>query len=236
MGNNDHYEQAGFAMTCRSYEEYIRMFACSSELKCNEVMLDVAGGASSFAAGARQHGYKAVSVDPLYSLPPEEMESHGRLELEEAAFKLARLEHQFDWSYYGTPEEHTRNRRYSLELFLNDYRIHYGTDLYKCGYLPELPFEDGSFTRVFCSHFLFLYGEHLTYQFHLDALLEMARVCKPGGEVRIYPLLDLKWKPFARMEELLGELRGRGLSVELPDSELPFIPGSGQLLCINKPY
>lgn len=235
MGNKEVYEQAGFAMTCRSYGEYVRMFACGTELGKDESLLDVAGGASSFAAGARREGHYAVSVDPLYRLTPDEMERHGRRELEEAAGKLADLKHKFDWTYYGSPGEHTHNRLLSLELFLEDYRAHYGTDLYRIGSLPELPFADGSFSRVFCSHFLFLYAEHLTYEFHLSALLEMARVCRPGGEVRVYPLLDLGWKPYDRLDELLGELRGIGLRTELRKSELPFIPGSEQLLCIIKP-
>lgn len=235
MGNSGHYEQEGFAMTCRSYYEYIRMFACE-EAENGGTILDVAGGASSFAAEARRRGYHAVSADPLYRLAPQEMKAHGLRELEDAAAKLARLQHKFDWSHYGSHEAHTRIRRTSLELFLEDYQEHWGTERYVPASLPELPFEEGSFSRVFCSHFLFLYAGPLGYDFHLAALLELARVCKPGGDVRVYPLLDLYWKPFPLMEELLGELRERGLEARLLPSELPFIPGSGQLLCINKPY
>lgn len=235
MRNKEYYEQTGFAMTCRSYEEYVRMFACHPESEPSARILDVAGGASSFAADARRRGLTAVSADPLYSRNPEEMAVYGEQELEEAAGKLANLFHKFDWSYYGSHEEHTRRRRESLRLFLEDYAERYGTEAYVPASLPNLPFEDGSFTHVFCSHFLFLYAEQLTYEFHLEALLELARVCKPGGQVRVYPLLDLKQRPYDRLEELMEKLRSKGLEAELLDSGLPFIPGSASLLSINKP-
>ncbi|MNI76941.1 hypothetical protein D3C73_1332000 [compost metagenome] len=100
--------------------------------------------------------------------------------------------------------------------------------------LPKLPFADGSFSHVICSHFLFLYAEQFTYEFHLEALVELARVCKPGGSVRVYPLLDLKWNAFPGFDRLMEELRGYGLEAELTASQLPFMPGSSQLLRIDK--
>ena len=39
-----------------------------------------------------------------------------------------------------------------------------------------------------CSHFLFLYSEHLSLSFHCEAIREMCRVAK---EVRVFPLLTL---------------------------------------------
>ena len=42
--------------------------------------------------------------------------------------------------------------------------------------LPKLSFKDNSFDLVLSSHFLFLYSEHLSLQFHIDSILEMCRV------------------------------------------------------------
>ena len=56
---------------------------------------------------------------------------------------------------------------------------------------------------MLCSHFLFLYEGQFDYAFHRDAVLEMMRVCKTGGTLRIYPVMSLGWTPYARMEELL---------------------------------
>lgn len=229
----ERYPQIGVAMTCRNFEEYERMFSC--EFKHGDRVLDVAAGASSFAAYARSKGIPAVAADPLYSLQPGEMAERGLRELEEASGKLAALQHVYTWSYYGSADRHEALRRQSLELFLEDYSRLYGTDAYVPAMLPQLPFADESFDRVLCSHFLFLYGEQFGDEFHREAVLELARVTRRGGEVRIYPLLDLKWNRYGRLEELVELLESQGLSVALEESSLAFIPGSHQLLVIRKP-
>lgn len=229
----ERYPQMGVAMTCRSFGEYEQMFSCG--FKQGERVLDVAAGASSFASAARRQGVQAVSADPLYSLEPEMMMRRGLHELEEATAKLAASQHIYTWSYYGSAVQHEALRRQSLELFLEDYRRMYGTEAYVSAGLPHLPFADESFDRVLCSHFLFLYGEQFGEDFHREAVLELARVVRPGGEVRIYPLLDLKWDPYAGLAELMAFLAGCGLSPVLERSSLSFIPGSHQLLVIRKP-
>jgi hypothetical protein len=220
-------------MTCRDFEEYGRMFSC--EFERGERVLDVAAGASSFAAYARKQGIQAVSADPLYTLGPQEMAERGLRELEESSAKLANLQHVYNWSYYGSADRHESLRRQSLELFLEDYRHLAGTEAYVSAMLPRLPFDDESFDRVLCSHFLFLYGEQFGEQFHREAVVELARVTRRGGEVRIYPLLDLKWSPYAGLGELMAFLEDRGLSPALEETSLSFIPGSHQLLVIRKP-
>lgn len=233
LGRKDYYEQEGFAVTCRSYEEYVRMF--DVVLTPEDEVLDVAGGASSFGAAARLEGIRVVSADPQYAIPADEMQRTAIRELEEAEAKIAGLRHKFDWSYYGTPEEHERQRRESVRLFLDDYAAQSGSGVYVPARLPQLPFEDNRFSHVFCSHFLFLYAEQLPFEFHLEALLELSRVVRPGGEVRVYPLMDLKQRPYERLEELLEKLRNAGLEPRLSASRLPFIPGSVHLLAIAKP-
>lgn len=234
MSSRDYYKQAGIAMTCRSYEEYTRMFTCDFARQSAGPILDAAGGASSFGAEAREKGVTVVSADPLYRLTSEEMEAHGLREMNEATSKLGELKHRFDWSYYGSVEEHERGRRKALAQFTGDYRHLRGTDAYVAAALPELPFAAESFSYVICSHFLFLYAEQLSYDFHLKSILELARVCRSGGAVLIYPLLDFRWNPYAQLEQLMAELGDYGLHPQLRPSRLPFIPGSHQFLFIGK--
>lgn len=234
MEQKDYYDQAGVAMTCRSYEEYTRMFAWDFSVEKPGEILDVAGGASSFGAEARSRGLKVVSADPLYQLSTDEMSSHGQRELAEVGRKLRGLEHRFDWSYYGSVEKHEHTRRESLMLYLQDYQALKGTDAYVPAALPRLPFVSGRFRHVICSHFLFLYAEQFSYSFHLDSLLELARVCHEGGTVRVYPLLDMKWRKYPFLDKLISDLEGRGLHVDFKTSKLPFIPGSSSLLCISR--
>ena len=65
---NQGYEQIGVAVTCRSFEEYVRMF----DLRENELeraMLDIAGG-SVFLYGGRDctRDLDAYAADPRYAL------------------------------------------------------------------------------------------------------------------------------------------------------------------------
>jgi hypothetical protein len=229
------YEQTGVAMTCRSYTEYVDMFSLEAE-KLPELspLLDVAGGASSFAAEACSLGCAAYAVDPMYALSPENILQSGQKEIEVSTAKLAGLSQQLVWDYYGDIERHRLNRERSLEKFIADYEKPDARQRYIMGTLPALPFADQTFGLVLCSHFLFLYHEQLDYTFHRDAVLELLRVCRSGGEVRIYPLYTLKWTPYPFMEKLLEDIADEAASVERVESRLPFIPGSEYLLRIVK--
>ncbi|MBO9604345.1 MAG: class I SAM-dependent methyltransferase [Paenibacillaceae bacterium] len=226
------YEQTGVAMTCRSFEEYVAMFALD-EAELKGPLLDVAGGASSFVATARQRGVAAFAADPLYAMAAADIEAYGAEEIAVSTAKLAAIRERFDWSYYGSLERHEANRRQSLQLFCDDYRSPDARAAYVPASLPHLPYADGTFAMVTCSHFLFLYADQFDDAFHRAALVELMRVCKPGGEVRVYPLRSLRWMPYAGMDELLAFVRGSGADVRLLASRLPFIPGSSELLAIR---
>jgi ubiquinone/menaquinone biosynthesis C-methylase UbiE len=230
-----YYEQVGVAMTCRSFEEYEKMFVLNLKELQQGAVLDIAAGASSFTAGARASGIKARAVDPLYRLTLEQMAEHGLNEIEVSTAKLAKLADQYNWAYYGNLERHRDNRLMSLDLFLQDYADKEASQVYIPCALPQLPFKDNTFSLVLCSHFLFLYQEQFDYTFHLNAVKEMLRVCRSRGEIRIYPVYDLKGQPYAFLEQLLAELNGSCDVSELIKSELPFLPGSTHFLSIVKP-
>ncbi len=56
------------------------------------------------------------------------------------------------------------------------------------------------------------------------------RVCRRGGEVRIYPVITLGWDRYPLLERLSEALGRQGIQASLPESSLPFIPGSKELL------
>jgi len=232
------YEQIGVAVTCRSYAEYERMFALNEASMGRGPILDVAGGAASFTAEAFRRGYDAYAVDPQYASEASELRVKGLKEIEVSTAKLEGLKDRFDWTYYGDLSLHKACREKSLELFIE----HKSADedkgsprRYVPGVLPQLPFPDGTFGLVLCSHFLFLYEDQFDYEFHLRAIRELMRVCRPCGEIRIYPLSSLRWEPYSRLEELMEQLRVSGAEIEQLTSELPFIPGSSTLLRIGIP-
>lgn len=100
--------------------------------------------------------------------------------------------------------------------------------------LPELPFPDESFEFVLCSHFLFLYGLLLDGEFHRQAFRELLRVCRKRGQVLIYPLKTLGFERYPELTEIMSELSSNGVEVCVRSSDLPFIPGSSELLSLVK--
>ncbi|WP_170318209.1 methylase [Paenibacillus thalictri] len=228
------YEQVGVAMTCRSFAEYERMFDLDEELLSRGPILDVAAGASSFTAEARSKGYEAMAVDPQYALTRDELYANGREEIEVSTAKLAKLQHQYDWSFYGNIDLHKQGRLRSLETFIADFNSVNGEKVYRNGRLPHLPLEESRYALILCSHFLFLYHHQFNYEFHRDAVLGLLGLCRPGGEIRLYPVFTLSWVAYPCMERLLADLHQAGAETAFLPSKLPFIPGSGELLQVVK--
>jgi hypothetical protein len=228
------YQQEGVAMTCRSYTEYEKMFGLKQTDLQQDIILDIAAGAASFTAAAKSKGIKAIAADPLYLKSIPEMAEHGLNEITLSTEKLTKLKQNFDWSYYVSPELHRENRLRSLDIFMEDYSKPAAAATYFSSALPELTFASDTFTLVLCSHFLFLYQEQFDYDFHIHAVIEMLRVCRSGGQIRIYPVFDFKGLPYPNLARLTDQLLELGAITELVPSELPFIPGSTHYLCIHK--
>lgn len=227
------YEQIGVAMTCRSYEEYVEMFDLNAESLTDGLVLDVAAGGSSFTADANARGYSAFAVDPRYGAGVQQWIAEAAQEIEVSTAKLAQLEEKFDWSYYGSLDNHRSGREASLKRFEAHVQDPVGSSHYIDGRLPKLPFPDDHFSLVLCSHFMFLYASQFGPDFHEQSLLELMRICKPGGQIRIYPLIALNWEPYPELEKLVDTIKASGATPELLQSKLPFIPGSEQFLRIS---
>ncbi|MFC5405220.1 methyltransferase domain-containing protein [Cohnella soli] len=225
------YPQTGVASTCRSYEEYAAMFGLTERTIGAGPVLDVAGGGSSFVACLNAKGVPAIAADPFYAGMTEDVIAAARKEIEESSAKIAAIADSFDWSFYGSPEAHRAMREHSLELFA----AHFKEDRskYMDASLPRLPFEDDSFSLVTCSHFLFLYAESFGEAFHKEAIAELLRVLEPGGELRIYPLVSLKWEPCSFLDDVLDELKGLAIAELLP-TNLPFTPVRSDVLKMVK--
>ncbi len=232
--NKDVYGQVGIAMTCRSFDEYINMMSLREEDLAKGPLLDVAAGASSFTASARIKGFNSTAVDPLYSFSYAQMKDHGRNEIELSTEQLYRIAHTFQWDYYKTIKEHRKNREKSLECFLADYALDSHKERYQIGKLPHLPFEEGRFSLILSSHFLFLYHEQFFYPFHLASILEMARVLRKGGEIRLYPLVALNREPYPYLNQLKQDLATYGLIIELLPTSFRFLDGANEVLKIKK--
>jgi SAM-dependent methyltransferase len=229
------YPQAGVAVTCRSAREYEAMFALDMEALGAGPILDVAAGASSFVAEMRARGYMAVAADPRYAKSPETLYVESLEEIGVSTAKLEKLQDRFDWTFYGSLDAHRAGREKSLEEFISDYRADTEHQVYVPASLPSLPFADDTFALVLCSHFLFLYEEQFSPEFHQNAVRELYRVTRPGGEVRLYPLHTLRFEKYSALGALKAMLEELGAAVAEAPSLLPFLPGSTHMLTIRKP-
>lgn len=229
------YEQTGVAMTCRNFEEYVRMFDLEPRKLKGKRVLDTGAGASAFTAEASRKGIQACAADPLYAMEPSEIKGLGLEEIDRFIAKLTDKREMFNWDFYGSPELLKVLRERSFADFSADYAnpVSRG-ERYTAASLPQLPYPEEEFDLVLCSHFLFLYGEQFSPEFHLQAVRELLRVCKRGGEVRIYPLLTFGGELYPELPELLEELAGEGVRAAYRPTRLVFIPGSKDYLTFHK--
>jgi len=172
----------------RNLEEYQQIFSLSEE-DLKKKILGCGDGPSSFNAELTALGGDVVSIDPIYEFSKEHLSSR----IDEVATEVMSMVRQnranFVWRNIKSPEELEQIRMSAMRVFLEDYPEGLKQKRYRFEMLPSLSFKDNSFNLALSSHFLFLYSEHLDFEFHISAILEMLRV---ADEVRIFPLKTLE--------------------------------------------
>jgi SAM-dependent methyltransferase len=216
----------------RSAREYRAMFALSAD-DLERRILDCGGGPSSFTAEMAQLGGRVTSCDPLYQFSAAEISR----QIDETYPRMTALNEatrdNFRWDYYGSPAQLGQIRMQAMRLFLTDYTAGKEQGRYAVGELPALPFPDCSFDLALCSHCLFTYSEQFSTEFHVESLLDMARV---AGEVRVFPLLTaFSGEPSPHLAPVMEELRRRGFAVEIQQVDYEFQKGGNQMLRVVAP-
>lgn len=214
--------------TLSEYKEFLDLDLDS--LKGLKV-LDCPSGPSSFVAEARRLGIKAVGCDPFYDLPLGKLVNKGQKDISHVMERLSEKKHLFKWDYYSSVEDVKSSRRRALKLFEEDFQIGLGEKRYVKASLPFLPFPDGSFELAISAHFLFIYDDKLDYEFHLNSILELTRVC--SNEVRIYPLQSMNARIYPYMDELINDLKLRALDARIVEVGFEFLRGSNLMLKIK---
>jgi hypothetical protein len=210
----------------RGYDEYVRMFALG-EADLGRRILACADGPAGFNAGMHARGRRAVSVDPIYRFSARELRERIRATFDTVIEQARAHRELYVWSEVRSPEELARVRMAAMEAFLADFEVGRREGRYLPHELPELPFADGEFDLALCSHFLFLYTDHLTLEFHCAAIREMCRV---AGEARIFPLLDLEGRPSRYVGPVCDELRGEGHACVVRKVPYEFQRGGNEML------
>jgi hypothetical protein len=212
----------------RSFEEYRRMFALS-EADLRLKILGCADGPASFNAESTRRGTAVVSVDPLYRLDTITIRDRIAATCDQILEQTQRNHRQFVWDTIGSVGELGRIRMQAMQAFLDDYDLGKRQGRYVDAELPSVALADRSFDLAVCSHFLFLYTEHLSEAFHRSAVLEL---CRLASEVRIFPILALDGRTSPYVANIAHGL-GDSWEVSLETVQYEFQRGGNQMMRVR---
>ncbi len=213
----------------RSLDEYRRMFALTDE-DLNGCIAGCADGPASFNAEMLQRGGRVVSFDPLYQFTTAEIRRRIDLTFPQLIEWARQNMHLFALDKIHSSADLYQQRLATMDRFLADYDAGKAAGRYVVAALPKLPAADRHFDLALCSHFLFLYSEQFTLEFHLDAITEMLRI---ASEVRVFPLLDFGGQRSCHVEPVLDLLAQRGLQTSIEQVPYEVQRGGNQMLRIR---
>jgi hypothetical protein len=214
----------------RTFEEYRAFFRLDQvDLKANSI-LDAGGGVSSFTAEADEKGIISTSADRLYNFTYEQLESKLQEDVELMLRTLKGCSENYLWNYYKDAGVLRLFRETAYKKFLADYKGNRGKK-YVPAEFPYSCFMDREFTLTLVSHFLFLYDEHLDYEFHRNTLEELVRITK--GEIRIFPIVNLRWKRSGFVDLFLKDPVFSKYDRQIVRVDFEFIRGGNEMLIIR---
>ncbi|MDF7799203.1 hypothetical protein P4C99_06985 [Pontiellaceae bacterium B1224] len=214
----------------RSYAEYIQMFSLS-ESDLSKHILGCSDGPASFNSEHTVNGGIIVSIDPIYQLSSDLIRTRVRETSEQVYAQLKENRASFKWSHFGTPENLLNIRLSAMEIFLSDFTAGKEQGRYIAEELPSLSFKENEFNLSLCSHFLFLYSEQLSFEFHLFSILELLRV---SSEIRIFPIIELNNQRSRHLDGLLEKLFDLGFICKIEQVDYEFQIGGNQVLRISR--
>ncbi len=213
----------------RSLDEYRRMF----DLSARDLELHILGcgdGPASFNAEMRTHGGRVVSCDPLYQFSAQQIRERIDVTYENVIAQTRRDQDKFIWNAIPSVDALGQIRMDAMRKFLADYEMGKQQGRYICGAAPSLPFTADSFDLALCSHFLFLYTDNLSLNFHQQAILDMLRVAK---EVRIFPLLTYNAEPSPYLGPVCAGLEQAGYKISIEQVSYEFQRGGNKMLRVS---
>jgi hypothetical protein len=213
----------------RSFDEYRRMFALSED-DLRSHILGCADGPASFNAEALTAGHRVVSCDPLYRYTTDQIRERVQATSAVILEQTRRNVDQFVWTTIRSIDELRAVRMSSMETFLADFEEGKREGRYVDATLPNLPFAPESFDLALCSHFVFLYSEQFSDEFHLAALRDMCRVAK---EARVFPLLALDGERSPYVDALRKRLGAEGYVISIDEVPYEFQRGGNQMMRVR---
>lgn len=213
----------------RSFEEYYKMFELAGIAKDN-MILDVASGVSSFAAEANRKGYNVTALDIIYGFSPYEIEKKCAQDLKIVKEQLKEVANHYQWEFFKDITDYEQKRKMVYKKFIADFKEN-GHHRYINAELPKTQFKDKQFTISLVSHFLFLYDEHLNYEFHKKTISELIRIT--SDEIRIFPLVNLEWKKSAFIDNIMDDSEFNNHRITVNEVDYEFAKKGNEILKIE---
>ena len=214
----------------RSLDEYRQMFALSEDDLARNI-IGVGDGPASFNAEMHALGKRVVSIDPIFRFSADDIEWRFYAAVEAIIEQVTATPDDWVWTYHRSPEHLRQHRINVLARFITDYEAGKKTGRYLVGELPHLDVPDNQFDVALCSHFLFLYSDHFSYEFHRPAILDMLRV---ASEVRVFPVMTLGLQPSPYVGPLIKELQALGYMAQIHTVQYQLQRGGNQLLSVKR--
>lgn len=202
-------------------------------LDASDMSKKIAGfgdGPACFNCEMTNEGGNVISFDPIYQFSKEEIEKRIK---EVRITVMQQMKENMDnyvWKHIRDLDELEHIRMSAMQKFLSDYEHGKQEGRYVFHELPaRLPYEPKSFDIGLSSHFLLMYTS-LGYDFHIQSIKEMLRVCK---EVRIFPIVDLDANKTDLIKGVIDYFQ-RDYDATIDTAEYEFQKGDNKLLIIRK--
>jgi len=215
----------------RSFREYRDMFLLKDD-DLQKTILGCGDGPAAFNAELTKAGGKVVSTDPVYRFSVDQIRSRVRDVYPEIMSEVSKNPDDYIWDSIRNARQLAQVRMDAMELFFDDYEQGKKAGRYIDASLPQLPFESNAFDLALCSHYLFLYSDHVNLAQHINSMKELCRVAK---EVRVYPLVTLEGKRSGYLNAVVRKLRNDGLDVWFHKVNYRFQKGAEEMLVARRP-
>lgn len=202
------------------------MFGLSDD-DLSKRILGCGDGPASFNAEATERGCQIISCDPVYQFEVAEIRRRIDEVYPEILAKMKQSQDSYIWNSLGSVDQLGDVRMIAMLRFLSDFETGRKQGRYVSASLPKLPFHASEFDLALCSHFLFLYSDHVDEAAHLASMQELCRV---ASEVRIFPVVSLDGKTSRHLDSVMAALSADGIDVALKSVGYRFQKGATEML------
>ena len=213
----------------RSFDEYQEFFGLTDG-DLSKTILGCGDGPASFNAELTSRGGNVISVDPTYQFAAGELQNRIEEVYKEIMPQAEKNKHMYVWESIPSVEALGEIRMSAMNTFIADYEAGKSESRYLPESLPKLSFQDKQFDLALCSHYLFLYSEHVDLEQHIASIKELCRV---ASEARIYPLLSLDGELSSHLAEVISGLSKVGLVCTKENVKYQFQKGATQMLVVK---